>query len=200
MTHTRKSFFLFSFALLAAVPAVFFLLVFTLDFFWLGNRNGAFHVLDVLSSMSVEDSRQILGGMGEVITAILGIVITVASIIVQLAATRYTPRITEMFFKDRTNLLVIAFFIRARCSAAREFLHPKRRDRLVCPVAGSMVVVAHMTLSLFSSRRLYLLFHFLSLKTSFAASSVSASSLADGRMSNGWEAVQSQCSLCGATR
>jgi hypothetical protein len=52
-----------------------------------------------------------MGGIGEVIAAILGIVITVASIIVQLAATRYTPRITDMFFRDRTNLLVMAFFV-----------------------------------------------------------------------------------------
>lgn len=49
--------------------------------------------------------------MAEVLAAILGIIITVASIIVQLAATRYTPRITDMFFKDRINLTVIAYYI-----------------------------------------------------------------------------------------
>jgi len=62
-------------------------------------------------TMSADDASNIMSGVGEVIAAILGIVITVASIIVQLAATRYTPRITTMFFRDRTNLVVIAFFV-----------------------------------------------------------------------------------------
>lgn len=132
-----------------AVPLVFFFLVFAVDVFWFQHRNGAFHVLDVFSSMSVEDSRQILGGMGEVITAILGIVITVASIIVQLAATRYTPRITEMFFKDKTNLMVIAFFIMSAvfCLLVNFSI---RGDAAVSfiPVAGSLVVVVLMTVSL----------------------------------------------------
>jgi hypothetical protein len=65
----------------------------------------------IFEQMSVSDAQQILGGIGEVIAAILGIVITVASIIVQLAATRYTPRITDMFFRDRTNLSVMGFFV-----------------------------------------------------------------------------------------
>ena len=43
-----------------------------------------------------------------VVIVLLGIVITVVSIVVQLAATRYTPRIAEMFFRDRTNLAVMA--------------------------------------------------------------------------------------------
>ncbi len=68
-------------------------------------------VTDFFGVMSAEDASRIMGGTGEVIAAILGIVITVASIIVQLAATRYTPRITEMFFRDFTNRAVIGFFV-----------------------------------------------------------------------------------------
>ena len=41
----------------------------------------------------------------------LGIAITVVSIVVQLAATRYTPRVADMFFRDRTNLAVMGFFV-----------------------------------------------------------------------------------------
>ncbi|AUX25567.1 hypothetical protein SOCEGT47_061150 [Sorangium cellulosum] len=66
---------------------------------------------EVFLHMSPGDAEHVMGGIGEVIAAILGIVITVASIIVQLAANRYTPRITEMFFRDRTNLLVMGFFV-----------------------------------------------------------------------------------------
>jgi hypothetical protein len=42
---------------------------------------------------------------------VLGIVITVVSIVVQLAATRYTPRITPMFFRDPKNLAMLGFFV-----------------------------------------------------------------------------------------
>lgn len=66
---------------------------------------------DLFRAISAADATQVLSGTGEVIAAILGIVITVASIIVQLAANRYTPRVTEMFFRDRTNLAVMGFFV-----------------------------------------------------------------------------------------
>ena len=39
--------------------------------------------------------------LAQVIAAVLGIAITVVSIVVQLAANRYTSRVTDMFFRDR---------------------------------------------------------------------------------------------------
>ncbi len=56
---------------------------------------------------SITDAVSALGGM---IAAVLGIVITVVSIVVQLSAERYTG-VTTMFFKDRTNILVLAFYV-----------------------------------------------------------------------------------------
>ena len=47
----------------------------------------------------------------------LGIAITVVSIVVQLAATRYTPRIAEMFFRDKKNLAIMGFFVVACINA-----------------------------------------------------------------------------------
>jgi hypothetical protein len=52
-----------------------------------------------------------IGVLSSIIAAVLGIIITVASIVVQLAATRYTPAVTEMFFRDRTNRTVLALYI-----------------------------------------------------------------------------------------
>ena len=43
--------------------------------------------------------------------AVLGLALTVSSIIVQLAATRFTPHITSLFFRARTNLMVLGFFV-----------------------------------------------------------------------------------------
>ena len=59
----------------------------------------------------LEQARNTLGGLGEVMAAVLGLALTVSSIIVQLAATRFTPHITSLFFRARTNLLVLGFFV-----------------------------------------------------------------------------------------
>jgi hypothetical protein len=59
----------------------------------------------------LEQARNTLGGLGEVMAAVLGLALTVSSIIVQLAAARFTPHITSLFFRARTNLLVLGFFV-----------------------------------------------------------------------------------------
>jgi len=52
-----------------------------------------------------------IGVLSSIIGAVLGIIVTVVSIVVQLAATRFTPAVTEMFFRDRTNLAVMALYV-----------------------------------------------------------------------------------------
>jgi len=56
---------------------------------------------------SITDAVSALGSM---VAAVLGIVITVVSIVVQLSAGRYTG-VAAMFFRDRTNLVVMGFYI-----------------------------------------------------------------------------------------
>ncbi len=71
-------------------------------------------VLGLLHSIlyqDIEQARNTLGGLGEVMAAVLGLALTVSSIIVQLAATRFTPHITSLFFRARTNLMVLGFFV-----------------------------------------------------------------------------------------
>ncbi|MFH0900124.1 MAG: DUF2254 family protein, partial [Pseudomonadota bacterium] len=51
-----------------------------------------------------------VGSLSSVIAAVLGIVITVVSIVVQLAAAKYSQA-TEMFFRDRVNKVVMAFYV-----------------------------------------------------------------------------------------
>lgn len=72
-----------------------------------GLRSPIEHYLD-FDAESVSNS---IGVLSSIIAAVLGIIITVASIVVQLAATRYTPAITEMFFRNRTNRAVLALYI-----------------------------------------------------------------------------------------
>ncbi len=45
-----------------------------------------------------------IGGMAEVVVALLGLVITVVAIVVQLASQRYTPKLVELFVADRINI------------------------------------------------------------------------------------------------
>ncbi|HEX8953949.1 MAG TPA: DUF2254 family protein, partial [Polyangia bacterium] len=71
----------------------------------------------VLLDFDVDTLQNALGNMAQVVAAILGIVITVVSIVVQLAATRYTSRIADLFFRDRTNLGVLGFFVVACINA-----------------------------------------------------------------------------------
>ncbi len=53
-----------------------------------------------------------VGGLSGLFAAVLGILITVVAIIVQLSAERYT-HVTQMFFRDRTNLGVLGFYVLA---------------------------------------------------------------------------------------
>jgi hypothetical protein len=52
-----------------------------------------------------------IGVLSSIIAAVLGIVLTVVSIVVQLAATRFSPAVTEMFFRDRTNRAIMAVYV-----------------------------------------------------------------------------------------
>ncbi|HEY2746759.1 MAG TPA: DUF2254 family protein [Polyangia bacterium] len=73
--------------------------------------------ITLLLNFDVDTLQNALGNMAQVVAAILGIVITVVSIVVQLAATRYTSRIADLFFRDRTNLAVLGFFVVACINA-----------------------------------------------------------------------------------
>lgn len=73
-----------------------------------------------LATFTVDTASEVLGGFPEIIIGILGITITVVSITLQLAATRYSHRVTEMFFHDKGNLGVLFFYVLAsvHCVAA----------------------------------------------------------------------------------
>ena len=101
---------LYPLALLGGTAVAWFLLLLGLDFL-LTFTGTTVEFWTKLSGYSPSDLQQALGNLPEVVAAILGIAITVVSIVLQLSSTRYTPRVTEMFFLDRTNLLVMGFFV-----------------------------------------------------------------------------------------
>lgn len=73
--------------------------------------------LELLVNYDLETLQNVLGNLAQTVAAVVGIVITVVAIVVQLAATRYTPRVTEMFFKEKTNFVVLGFFVVSCVSA-----------------------------------------------------------------------------------
>ncbi|HLL23683.1 MAG TPA: DUF2254 family protein, partial [Kofleriaceae bacterium] len=51
-----------------------------------------------------------LSGLAGMTAAVLGIVITVVSLLVQLTSERYTG-VAQMFLRDRTNIVVMSYYV-----------------------------------------------------------------------------------------
>jgi hypothetical protein len=78
---------------------------------WRSENFSAGDIVGSLLAAETEQARNTLGSLGEILAAVLGLALTVSSIIVQLAATRFTPIVTSLFFRDRTNWIVLSFFV-----------------------------------------------------------------------------------------
>ena len=103
---------LLTLALLTAFAASVFAVFWLLDYFVIDAAHaGPGGPFRQLFDYDVETMQNALGTLAQVIAAVLGIAITVVSIVVQLAANRYTSRVTDMFFRDKTNLFVMGFFV-----------------------------------------------------------------------------------------
>jgi len=109
---TRKNGPALTLGLLAAFAFCIFAAFWLLDYFVFdAAHRGAKGPVAQLFDYDAETMQNALGSLAQVIAAVLGIAITVVSIVVQLAANRYTSRVTDMFFHDRTNLAVMGFFV-----------------------------------------------------------------------------------------
>jgi hypothetical protein len=112
--NPRRKTLLYPLLFLGGIALIVFLGFYLIDWYLLKPKENPFRIL---FDFDVDTLQNALGNMAQVVAAILGIVITVVSIVVQLAATRYTPRIADMFFRDRTNLGVLGFFVVACINA-----------------------------------------------------------------------------------
>src|SRR5688500_1635400 len=97
-------------ALLTAFAVATFAAVWLLVYVILDTRTvGRVGALRQLFDFDAETMANALGSVAQVIAAVLGIAITVVSIVVQLAATRYTSRVADLFFRDKINVGVMGF-------------------------------------------------------------------------------------------
>jgi hypothetical protein len=106
----QRGVWVFPLLMLGGMALGWFLLLVFLDYL-LSYHGGGAGFFATLSSYTPEEIRDVLGNLPEVVVAILGIAITMVSFILQLAATRYTPRVTDMFFRDRLNITIMGFFV-----------------------------------------------------------------------------------------
>ncbi len=100
-------------AALAAFALALFTALWLIDYFVVDSatakhKEGPLGQLFDFDSLTMQNA---LGSLSQVIAAVLGIAITVVSLVVQLAATRYTSRVADLFFRDKINLGVMGFFV-----------------------------------------------------------------------------------------
>lgn len=133
-------------ALLAGIAVVLFGVFWLIDFFHPHTPQGsAAGPVTRYLDFDPDTLQSALGNLAQVIAAVLGIAITVVSIVVQLAATRYTPRVADMFFRDRINLAVMGFFVVACIEAVWVSLAV---SRTYVPLATVLFTVTIVTISL----------------------------------------------------
>src|SRR5262245_51033132 len=103
---------LLTLAMLAGVALAAFGAFWLLDYFLIeAPHRGTAGPLGQFLSFDPETMQNALGSLAQVIAAVLAIAITVVSIVVQLAANRYTSRVADLFFRDPINLGVMGFFV-----------------------------------------------------------------------------------------
>ncbi|MEE8434269.1 MAG: DUF2254 family protein, partial [bacterium] len=105
-------------------------------------HDSASNVFFLTNSGDVGDA---LGGVAEVLIAILGLVVTVVAIVVQLAAQRYTPKLVELFISDRIN---IAYFVLMVVASVYSMLLIYSTTTGFLPFWGSLMLLGMTTLIL----------------------------------------------------
>ena len=144
-------------ALLAGIAVLLFGAFWLVDFFYLhhgassspgggaGANQGPWGQLVDFDPDTLQNA---LGSLAQIIAAVLGIAITVVSIVVQLAANRYTPRVADMFFRDKTNLAVMGFFVISCINAVWVSLAVSRTYVPTATVLSTVMIVTASLLML----------------------------------------------------
>lgn len=68
----------------------------------------------LLSPERIQDQgtlHEFVGTLAQVLSGVLGFTISVVAIVVQLSASRFTPKVTELFLREKINFFIISFLI-----------------------------------------------------------------------------------------
>ncbi len=133
---------LYPFLFLLGASALIFLGAYALDARRLPKAPSFFWTLTHYDGASVAD---LLRDVSQLVTALLGVAISVVAIIVELAANRYTHKITELFFRSAVNFSVMGFFVVAAINSI--WVSFTFREGFT-PVWGTLISMVLMTLSM----------------------------------------------------
>lgn len=107
------------------------------------------HPIDWLNSVDAQTATEAVSTAAELLAAILAIAITVVAIVVELAANRYSHRITSLFVREPINIVVMSFFVVATIHSIWIGLTlSEEPSSMVIPNAGLFLSMAMVTASL----------------------------------------------------
>lgn len=114
---------------------------------WLEGSAAWRHPLQWLATLDQSAALAVLIAAAQVVAGMLAILITVVAIVVQLAATRYTHRVTTLFVRDRVNQAVATLFVltTALCIWLALVLTGEVHDAPVVPRGGFLLAMGLMT-------------------------------------------------------
>jgi hypothetical protein len=117
---------------------------------WLEGSDAWRHPLLWLASLDGDAALAVLAGSAQIVAGVLAILITVVAIVVELAANRYTHRITQLFVRDRVNVAVMAFFVLTTvlCVWLAVALSGDVGEAPLIPRGGFLLAMGMMTVSL----------------------------------------------------
>jgi hypothetical protein len=117
---------------------------------WLEGSAAWRHPLQWLASLDSDAAITLLAGSAQIVAGVLAILITVVAIVVELAATRYTHRITALFVRDRVTIAVMSVFVLTTvlCVWLGVALSSDGNDAPVLPRGGFMVAMGLITVCL----------------------------------------------------
>ncbi len=72
---------------------------------------GSFNLLMANQVRDPQALQDFIGTLAQVLSGVLGFTISVVAIVVQLSADRFTPKVTELFLREKTNFFIILFLI-----------------------------------------------------------------------------------------
>jgi hypothetical protein len=106
--------------------------------------------IEWLGTLDQGAALSLLSGSAQVIAGILAILITVVAIVLELSATRYTHRVTELFVRDPVNRAVMIFFVLTAvlCIGLASVLSGEVGSAPVVPRGGFLLAMAMMIVSM----------------------------------------------------
>ncbi len=102
------------------------------------------------SRLDRETALDAISSAAEVVAGVLAIAITVVAIVVELAANRYTPKLTNLFLRHPTNAIVLGFFVLTaiECVWVSATLGGAVPEGALFPYASLALCIAMVTLCL----------------------------------------------------